>query len=108
MDPSEQFFEDPNQPLDSFDSCFTSDESVRPWLYGNWWKRLPRFTQNGWESEGDTDLQLIGISVRLGTGPKVDQGEGNDAKKINFRGTAVRVRTWLGVLRYRLYFGHLN
>lgn len=80
----------------SFENEFLSDETIKPWLYGNWWRRTRRLENGRWMEAGDEDLQLIGIGLRLGPGPEVKQGEGNNEKSVDFRGTAVRVRTLPG------------
>lgn len=95
-----------DQLSEQFDDDFLNDEAIKPWLYGNWWKPVRRLNNGQWEDPEDGDLQLIGIGLRLGAGPDVKQGEGNDAKSVNFRGTAVRLRTFSGPYRtnqYRFY-----
>ncbi|KAK3115749.1 hypothetical protein LTR53_004620 [Teratosphaeriaceae sp. CCFEE 6253] len=66
---------------------FVNDEWMKPWLYGSWWRRYPERSPSGGE-----DLQLIGISVRLGTSPRLEDGEGNSREESHLRGTCLRVR----------------
>ena len=72
---------------------FASDQSVRPWLFGNWW-----------EVDGPGgSLQLIGIGVRVGPTPNIEDAEGNrmavtlengDVRDfIEYRGSYLRIRT---------------
>lgn len=96
----------PNQPepglrdldLATAEFAFADDESVRPWLFGNWWQ--PR--------SGSGPLQLIGLGVRLGKGPNLLEAEGNHSvsqyrsgeRKPNafFWGTYLRIRAEDGTL----------
>jgi hypothetical protein len=63
---------------------FTHDlDRVRPWLFGNWWKpglerRFP---------------QLIGLGVRFGTSPAIEDGLLNDQNQIVLCGSYLRIRT---------------
>jgi len=72
---------------------FASDQSVRPWLFGNWW-----------EVDGPGgSLQLIGIGVRIGPTPNIEDAEGNKIAEtlengdvidsIQYRGSYLRIRT---------------
>jgi hypothetical protein len=80
--------------------AFADDRSVRPYLFGNWWK--PR--------GGSGPLQLIGLGVRLGKGPNLLEAEGNHSTsnygggrtKPNafFWGTYLRIRAEDGMSRY--------
>jgi hypothetical protein len=63
---------------------FKNDTSVRPWLSGNWWTLEPKAT---------TRSQLIGMGVRLGTGPEVEAAEGNTEDQVYYRGSHLRLRT---------------
>jgi hypothetical protein len=91
--------DDSRQILEGFEEDFVSDETIKPWLYGNWWKRSRRLGKDGWQDAGDDDLQLIGIGIRLGAGPDIRQGEGNDGNSVKLRGTAVRLRTLAGLYK---------
>jgi hypothetical protein len=60
---------------------------IRPWLFGNWWKSARR----------GLPLQLIGLGVRFGTSPQIEdaaQSDGSNKKDddISFRGTFLRLR----------------
>ncbi|KAL2198294.1 heterokaryon incompatibility protein-domain-containing protein [Corynascus similis CBS 632.67] len=89
----EAFLRQPRPPDPAMPGfAFADDESVRPWLFGNWWR--PR--------SGSGPLQLIGLGVRLGTGPHLLEAEGNHSisqydsgeRKPNafFWGTYLRIR----------------
>ncbi len=83
--------------------AFADDESVRPWLFGNWWR----------SRGGSGPLQLIGLGVRLGKGPELLEAEGNHSisdygggkKKPNafFWGTYLRIRAEDGRLHLFLH-----
>jgi hypothetical protein len=71
---------------------FADDLSVRPWLFGNWWK--PR------SPEGPS--QLMGLGVRLAATPNIEDAEGNGEEievnqrhglRVHFNGTYLRFRT---------------
>jgi len=76
---------------------FASDEAVRPYLYGNWWK------VDKWKRGDGKHLQLLGIGVRLATSPDIVDAEGNMRNKVNedgtveetvwYRGSYLRIRT---------------
>lgn len=84
--------------------AFADDESVRPWLFGNWWR----------SRSGSGPLQLIGLGVRLGTGPHLLEAEGNHSisqydsgeRKPNafFWGTFLRIRAEDGTLELSVTF----
>lgn len=84
--------------------AFADDESVRPWLFGNWWR----------SRGGSGPLQLIGLGVRLGTGPHLLEAEGNHSisqynsgeRKANafFWGTYLRIRAEDGALQLSITF----
>ena len=70
---------------------FGNDLSVRPWLFGNWWKaRLP-----------NDPLQLMGLGVRLAATPDLEDAEGNGPERatdntlvvVHYHGSYLRVRT---------------
>jgi hypothetical protein len=71
---------------------FTSDLSVRPWLFGNWWKG----------TSPNAPLQLLGLGVRLAKTPNVEDAEGNGQEvqglrgysflKLNFHGSYLQVK----------------
>jgi hypothetical protein len=59
-------------------------EILRPWIFGNWWKNP------GQPGEGD---KLVGVGVRLGRGPKLEEAELNvGEEKPRLLGTFLRVR----------------
>ena len=71
---------------------FGDDLSVRPWLFGNWWR--PRSPDDPW--------QLMGLGVRLAATPHIEDAEGNGKEievggnrglDIRFHGSYMRVRT---------------
>jgi hypothetical protein len=81
-----------NQPSSSKPPYpFGGDKSVRPWLFGNWWKL------------GEADpLQLIGLGVRFAHSPNIEDAEGNgrikhfdndDRVLIDYHGTFLRICT---------------
>lgn len=82
--------------------AFADDESVRPYLFGNWWQ----------SRGGSGPLQLIGLGVRLGKGPNLLEAEGNHSvsdygggrRKPNafFWGTYLRVRAEDGRSSWRI------
>lgn len=62
---------------------YPDGSNVRAWLFGNWWK-IP----------GDnSSRQLIGLGVRLGTGPRDVDADGNSEESITYRGSNLRIRT---------------
>jgi hypothetical protein len=63
---------------------FKDDASVRPWLYGNWWAL---------DANPNVGSQLIGMGVRLGTGPEPEAAEGNTKDQVLYRGSQLRLRT---------------
>ena len=83
---------------------FADDGPVTVWLFGNWWRvglkgyivgnREKRVDK---EKEGDDGaLQLVGLGVRLGTGPRLEDGEGNTKDTGVLRGTSIRIRVNFG------------
>ncbi|KAK3635207.1 hypothetical protein LTR56_014816 [Elasticomyces elasticus] len=70
---------------------FVNNESIKPYLYGGWWSRPCAHTGTGTEN-----LQLIGLGVRLGTSPRLENGEGNRSEQCYLRGTQLRVRALPG------------
>jgi hypothetical protein len=72
---------------------FKDDTCVRPWLYGNWWAL---------DSNPEVGSQLIGMGVRLGTGPEIEAAEGNTEDKVVYRGSQLRLRTDDGMCRWPL------
>lgn len=71
---------------------FESDDEVRPWLFGNWWK----------SSDGVGSLQLTGLGVRLSRTPLMEDAEGNGKEiyypdtgdtrvDLHFHGTFLRI-----------------
>ncbi|EXJ67965.1 uncharacterized protein A1O5_08579 [Cladophialophora psammophila CBS 110553] len=73
-------------------SCFPATEEIsgkiRPWIFGSWYKSPFK----------DIPLQLIGLGVRLGTGPSAEAAEGNTDEEVRLRGTFLRVRTDDGIM----------
>jgi hypothetical protein len=72
---------------------FPANDNIRPWLFGSWWTT----------GNGKPPGQLIGLGVRLGPGPKLEEGVGNSATEIgglHLRGTSFRFRVEFG--RYTL------
>ena len=67
---------------DPFDSV-SDPTAVRPWLFGNWW-RSPL---------GVEEAQLIGLGVRLGKGPALDEAVNNEGDTMYLSGSFIRVRT---------------
>ncbi|KAL4897583.1 heterokaryon incompatibility protein-domain-containing protein [Aspergillus ambiguus] len=55
---------------------FNDDNTVRPWLFGNWWA----------SNEGVGPLQLVGLGVRLSRTPLIEDAEGN-GEEIYYPGT---------------------
>jgi hypothetical protein len=63
------------------------DNGIRPWLFGNWW-RIGK----------DSPRQLIGLGVRLGIGPNLEDAVGNGPTIFHLRGSSFRFRTELGMM----------
>jgi hypothetical protein len=63
------------------------DSNIRPWLFGSWWT-LPTT---------ESKPQLIGLGVRLGAGPNIEDAVGNSENKVHLRGTSFRFRTEHGM-----------
>lgn len=61
---------------------FPDDGNIRPWLFGSWWT-LPT----------NPLPQLVGLGVRLGATPLLEEAEGNTNEGVNLRGTNLRIRT---------------
>ena len=57
--------------------------NIRPWLFGNWYR----------SPFEDRSPRLVGLGVRLGTGPSIEDAEGNNEKKVRINGTYLRIRT---------------
>jgi hypothetical protein len=59
---------------------------VRPWIFGNWWILH--------EEKGVAvpQYQLIGIGVRIGKTPYIEDAEGNDKTTVKHRGSQLRMR----------------
>ena len=70
-------------PLEMFPERDNSKQSLRPWLFGNWWQSE---NPNG-------PLQLIGIGVRLSKTANIEDGEGNTSETVRLRGSLIRVRS---------------
>lgn len=68
---------------------FQDDSVVKIWLYGNWWAERPRMVPS----------QLMGLGVRLGNSPNIEDGEGNNLnneggyRNIRFHGSQIRMKT---------------
>ncbi|KAF8846454.1 hypothetical protein BDZ45DRAFT_480508 [Acephala macrosclerotiorum] len=56
---------------------FPTGSNVRPWLFGNWYRSPYR----------DRSPRLVGLGVRLGTGPWLEEAEGNSATNVDIKGT---------------------
>jgi hypothetical protein len=74
---------------------FSNRSDIRPWLFGNWWK----------SPLSGEPTQLIGLGVRLGTGPSVEEAVGNTNEEVIFRGSYIRIRTDNGKASSRSKFG---
>ncbi|OAP60541.1 hypothetical protein AYL99_05543 [Fonsecaea erecta] len=74
-------------PRERFPKDDESSRKIRPWLFGSWYKSP--FTNK--------PLQLIGLGVRLGTGPSIEEAVGNNDKDVRIRGTFIRIRTDDGI-----------
>jgi hypothetical protein len=59
------------------DARFPRGSNVRPWLYGNWYRSPYR----------DRTPLLVGLGVRLGTGPRLVEAEGNSETDVYIKGT---------------------
>ena len=82
-----------DQPEDGPDYTFVNDESMKPYLYGNWYRSFAAAV----EDQEDGELKLIGLGVGLGTSPTIENGEGNSSEESHCRGTALRVRAMEGL-----------
>lgn len=90
-DTSARFYEDQVSARLTHGSC--PQGLLRPFLFGSWWKL----------KGSDTADQLIGLGVRLGTTPLIEDAEGNERRHIDgdgnvephivYRGTFIRLRT---------------
>jgi hypothetical protein len=69
---------------DKPDYPFRRDNEVSPWVFGNWWST---------DTSPSTPSLLIGLCVRVGTGPEIEDAEGNTTEQIWYRGTNLRIRT---------------
>lgn len=58
---------------------FSDDASVRPWLFGNWWKSTKT-------THANAPLQLMGLGVRLSQSPNIEDAEGNGEKIVYSEG----------------------
>jgi hypothetical protein len=67
---------------------FPGQTTIRPWLFGNWYI----------SDEEKPKMQLIGLGVRLGVKPTIEDAEGNlgDQRNIYLRGTCLRIRANVG------------
>ena len=63
-------------------AVFENASSLRPYLFGNWWT----------PETGDRE-QLIGLGVRVGTGPRPEDAVGNSKDLVHLRGSSFRFRT---------------
>lgn len=63
------------------------DPGIRPWLFGNWWR-----------TSKDSPRQLVGLGVRLGVGPNLEDAVGNEPATFQLRGSSFRIRTELGMM----------
>ena len=80
---------------------FADDVSVRPWLFGNWWKTR----------DSSATLQLIGLGVRLARTPNIEDAEGNGREihydtgdtrvDLHYHGSFLRIRTEDGMISSR-------
>lgn len=61
------------------------------WVFGNWWASI---------SDGPLD-HLVGLGVRLGRGPSIEDSEGGERKYARLRGTDLRICTNSGGLWHR-------
>jgi hypothetical protein len=98
MDPRSRFLKGTNlrsrlfgnwfkSPFKGPRSRFAKGINVRPWLFGNWY-------QSPFKDRG---FQLIGLGVRLVTGPSIEDAVGNSKEEVNIRGTYLRIRTDDGI-----------
>jgi hypothetical protein len=68
-------------PFTVFKDC----DKLRAYLFGSWWKPF----------QGEK-RQLIGLGVRVGTGPRAEDGVGNSEETVHLRGSSLRFRTAYG------------
>jgi len=68
-------------------SRFPKGTNIRPWLFGNWYRSPFK----------DRSPLLVGFGVRLGTGPSIEDAEGNSKEEVNISGTYLRIRTDDGI-----------
>lgn len=67
-------------------SLTASNDSMKVWLYGNWWKQSELYPTN------DTrDLYLLGIGARFAATGSIHDAPGSSRDTINLRGSAIRV-----------------
>jgi len=67
------------------------NENMPVWIFGNWWASVP---------EGPLD-QLVGLGVRLGQTPSIENAEGAGENLPELRGTDLRICTSSGRLLCR-------
>lgn len=73
---------------------FRDDASIRPWLFGNWWKAC------------SGPLQLMGLGVRLAATPNVEDAEGNgDENRFEDGRAYINIRYYGSYLRIRMEDG---
>lgn len=68
---------------------FPANDNIRPWLFGSWWTT----------GKNKSPSQLIGLGVRLGSGPKLEEAVGNTGTQsggLHLRGTSFRFRVEFG------------
>ncbi|AEO66911.1 uncharacterized protein THITE_2128899 [Thermothielavioides terrestris NRRL 8126] len=110
--------EEESQSSEANPTGFADDRSVRPWLFGNWWKNSRQQTEvtrvaapsttassglaqtSGSRVRKDERLLLIGLGVRLAPTPQIRDAEGNETT-VHHRGTFLRLRTDDGIRRIR-------
>ena len=68
---------------------FPNWSKVRPEVFGNWYRL---------SYQEDRSSILIRLGVRLGTGPRLEEAEGNSTTKVDIEGTYLSASLFLALL----------
>jgi hypothetical protein len=74
-------------PLEMFpDEQLPGKPTLRPWLFGNWWRA----------ENPNLPPQLVGLGVRISKSPNIEDAIGNNEENVILRGSLIRVRAQEG------------
>ena len=82
---------------------FVNDETTKCYVYGGWWTSIAtarKQASNAPVKQEEGELQLIGLGMRFGTSPALEDGEGNSNEEMWCRGTPLRVRIMEGKIQH--------